>query len=72
MFFKRKKDASAFQEVELKPCPFCGGMNLIYKHDAKQKLHYVGCVPCFIFAASGNAELSVSRWNERKGVADRA
>lgn len=63
--FKKPQSKDGFLHVQLQPCPFCGGAKLIYKHDAKQKLYYVGCTECVIFACSSSAELSVSRWNAR-------
>jgi Lar family restriction alleviation protein len=53
---------------ELKPCPFCGSLDLFPPETSWFKLYFVSCLVC---DAEGplavSVELAKKRWNERGG-----
>ena len=51
---------------ELKPCPFCGGMNLYY---AEGMFYAVECADCGgkVVGVFRTEEEAVEAWNTRKG-----
>ena len=53
-------------DIELKPCPFCGGMNLYY---AEGRFFGVECADCGgkIVGAFMTVEETAEAWNTRKG-----
>lgn len=52
--------------IEVKPCPFCGGMNLYY---AAGRFYSVECADCGgrVVGAYRTAEEAAEAWNTRKG-----
>lgn len=53
-------------DIKLKPCPFCGGMNLYYETG---RLFGVECADCGgkIVGAYRTEEEAADAWNTRKG-----
>ena len=53
-------------DIKLKPCPFCGGMNLYY---GKERFYSVGCIDCGgkVVGAYRTEEEAAEAWNTRKG-----
>ena len=53
-------------DIKLKPCPFCGGMNLYY---GKERFYSVGCIDCGgkVVGAYRTEEEAADAWNTRKG-----
>lgn len=52
-------------DIKLKPCPFCGGMNLYY---AEERFYAVGCLDCGgkAVGAYRTEEEAAAAWNTRK------
>lgn len=52
-------------DIKLKPCPFCGGMNLYY---GKERFYSVECLDCGgkVVGAYGTEEEAAEAWNMRK------
>ena len=60
--FRKTVDA----EVELKPCPFCGGEELDMRNAGSADLFRVACVRCNLFSSSGYLpDEAARRWNTR-------
>lgn len=53
-------------DIKLKPCPFCGGMNLYY---AEERFYAVECADCGgkMVGAYRTKEEAAEAWNTRKG-----
>lgn len=49
-------------DIKLKPCPFCGGMNLYY---GKERFYSVGCIDCGgkVVGAYRTEEEAAEAWN---------
>lgn len=57
------------EEVEAKPCPFCGGVELIIEASPVDIEYYVWCTWCQIMGpADGTERGAVERWNYRQRV----
>lgn len=52
-------------KTEVKPCPFCGGMNL---YCAEERFYAVGCLDCGgrVVGAYRTEEEAAEAWNMRK------
>ena len=63
------------KNIELKPCPFCGGTNIVYtdKADDKNNTHCVYCYDCgggtATFSGCSSHEtlknVAIKAWNRR-------
>ena len=50
--------------AELKPCPFCGGEAIVYRHESRRS-YVASCKTCQIFMYWGSKKLAIEHWNKR-------
>lgn len=59
------------EKSRVKPCPFCGGVNLGYVYTGQQRIELkcaVMCGDCLICGPGGtDKEDALRKWNTRKG-----
>lgn len=54
--------------IELKPCPFCGGKPDLHSKDTPTGVSYVECVECGVQMGGGDDAEVAEQWNNRQAV----
>lgn len=57
-------------EVKLKPCPFCGGENIMLDKTKEDTLHLVVCRNCVAQVSGFTRDGAIRAWNRRKPMED--
>lgn len=55
-------------EIELKPCPFCGGKAMLHSKDSPIGMSYIDCLECGVQIGGGNDAEALKLWNSRQEV----